>query len=310
MKKTSTYRLPKLICLCLVITTFVEAFAAEPAPTTSYSNDAQVYLNHWFLIDSKESANVELAELSEETKKRKSKLSFTSDDGQSVNGILAFPTQTKAAKLALLLHPMGIDQQFWWSDKSPLKANQLTQDLLAQGFIVLTLDARLHGKRSRAGFGPRDLIQRAHSDEPRTYIDTIIGSVRDYRIALKWAIENYQPEEVLVMGYSMGAQMSLLLAAFEPSVDRVVAMVPPFVDSPSSPVAPRIHGHRIKSAQVLWLAGEKDPHSSKEKTQIAFDKIVSEDKSLVWFDSGHRLPPNFIGTVQNFLMSSTIEVAQ
>ncbi len=270
----------------------------------------QAYLAHWFSIDSQEATNLTLTPLNDGKPDSRSELRFISDDGQPVNGIVATSAVDDSKKLAMVMHPMGIDQQFWWSDKSPLGAQKITQALLSQGYTVISLDARQHGQRAREGFGPKELLTRAHSDEPRVYIDTIIGTVRDYRIALKWAKATYQPEDILVMGYSMGAQMSLLLAAFEPQVNRVVTMVPPYVNSLTSPVAPRVHGARIHSAEVLWLAGTKDPHSSKEKTQAAFNRIKSDDKSLIWFDSGHRLPPEFVTTVIEFVESPLVGVSQ
>lgn len=272
----------------------------------------QAYLDQWFSIDSREPHSLKfrssIGELDSHEACGKCELNFYSDDGQAVNGTIAFPKLKKTkAKLALLMHPMGIDQRFWWSEKSPLSAHLLTELLLQEGYTVLSLDARQHGKRSREGFGSRELLKRAHGDAPRIYTETIIGSVRDYRILLKWATDTYSPEEVLVMGYSMGAQMSLLLASFEPDVDRVVVMAPPFVSSSISPVAPRIHNSRINSAEVLWLAGLSDPYSDKENTQIAFDQLATSRKSLVWFDAGHRLPDEYLEEVSSFIKSPNFE---
>ncbi|MBL4672107.1 MAG: alpha/beta fold hydrolase [Arenicella sp.] len=264
----------------------------------------QAYLSHWFSYDSAEAINLTLTPLEEDSLGERAEIRFTSDDGQAVNGLIGFPKDKASSnKLALALHPMGIDQQFWWSDTSPLAAQKMTARLREQGYTVISLDARLHGERGRQGFGPRELIKRAHSAEPRLYIDTIIGSVRDYRIVLNWAKTEFSPDQVLVMGYSMGAQMSLLLASFEPSVGTVVAMVPPFVGSPTSPVAPRVHVQRITDAKVLWLAGRSDPHSDRNQTQETFDQISSIDKTLTWFDAGHRLPPEFLDTALSFFDS-------
>ena len=276
-----------------------EQTLGKPAPDL-----AQAFVDHWFSIDTREPLNLSLFSVEETQFGSRKTVRFSSDDGQTVNGLIAFPKkEVGTVRLALVLHPMGTDQEFWWNDKSPLEAHKLTQLLLQSGYTVLSLDARAHGQRSREGFGPRELLKRAHSDAPRIYIDTIIGSVRDYRIALNWATQSIKPEEVLVVGYSMGAQMSLLLSAFEPTIDHVIAMVPPFVGSPTSPVAPRQHIHRIRAAQVLWLAGINDPHSVQQKTQLAFDRIQSSNKSLVWFESGHRLPVEYLETVANFIES-------
>ncbi len=295
-----------LLGLCLVLT--IPTLNAETVPK-ALLQDAKVnldeaYLSHWFSYDSAEPINLSLTALQDDAFGERAEIRFTSDDGQMVNGLIAYPkNKTKPTKLALALHPMGIDQQFWWSEKSPLDAHKIMARLLEQGYTVISLDARQHGARGREGFGPRELIARAHSAEPRLYIETIIGTVRDYRIALNWAKQEFTPDQVLVVGYSMGAQMSLLLASFEPSVNAVVAMVPPYVKSETSPVAPRIHVDKISDAKVLWLAGTKDRHSDKKQTQETFDQIASSDKQLTWFDAGHRLPAEYLETALSFIDS-------
>ena len=297
---TLTKFLPLFVMVFALATTSVGAKEAQEINQTI----AQAYLSYWFSYDSAEATDLTLSALNEDEFGERAELSFTSDDGQLVNGLIGFPKDRGGStKLALALHPMGIDQYFWWSDKSPIPTKRMTDQLRKQGYTVITIDARQHGKRGREGLGPRELIKRAHSDEPRVYIDTIIGTVRDYRIVLNWANSEFQPSEVLAMGYSMGAQMSLLLASFEPSINTVIAMVPPYVKSDTSPVAPRIHVNRIDNAKVLLLAGSNDPHSNREQTQTTFNNISSKDKEIKWFDSGHRLPPAAIETTLFFIDS-------
>jgi len=306
-------RFTKYASLLIITLTAIALHAQEPVAGAPPLD--QAYLSHWFSYDSAEPIKFSLTPLNKDHLGERAELRFTSDDGQMVNGLIAYErassitgnTSSKgepsAAKLALLLHPMGIDQQFWWSDKSSLQANKITDRLRERGYTVISLDARRHGERGHDSFSPRELIARAHSSEPRLYIDTIIGSVRDYRIALHWAQRELSPEQIIVLGYSMGAQMSLLLASYEPSISAVVTMVPPYVSSPTSPVAPRIHAPRITAAKVLWLAGTNDTHSTQSQTQEAFDRISSKDKTLTWYDSGHRLPPKFLPTTFSFIDS-------
>lgn len=298
-------KLTKLILVPVLAAALATSLNAKETPATQL-NLEQSYLSHWFSVDSAEPISLSLTPIEGFSDTDRVKLSFISDDGQTVNGILAYPTnKTGSNKLALAMHPMGTDQQFWWSDKIPLPSNELTSKLRKQGYTVITLDARRHGERGDDDFGPRELLKRAHSDEPRLYIDTIIGSVRDYRIALNWAKLEFKTDEILVMGYSMGAQMSLLLASYEPSIDSVLVMVPPYVGSPTSPVSPRTHVGRINDANVLWLAGTKDPHSDQQQTKETFNKISAKNKTLTWFDAGHRLPNEFAATALSFLDSLT-----
>ena len=279
-----------------------EALSSTTTLRDTYLKEA--YLAQWFAIDSNEPINIKLKTIENDAFGARSKFTFTSDDGQTVNGLIGFPSNSKDnLGIVIALHPMGLSQKFWWSDKSPLPAYKVSNALRKKGYIVISLDARMHGERGNKRFGAKELIKRAHSDTPRLYIDTIIGSVRDYRALLNWAKGEFKPKQTIVMGYSMGAQMSLLLASYEPTINHVIAMVPPYVESPTLPVAPRVHTPRIKSASVLWLAGNKDPHSSASQTEEAFQQISSGTKTLKWFDAGHRLPIESIDAVIGYVNS-------
>ena len=294
-------KLPLLLSVILILNPLM---SVANATATGSQPISESYLEHWFSIDSAEPINMRVTPLENDSIGKRAKLEFTADDGASVNGKIAYPAQSQAIKkIAFALHPMGSNQDFWWSNKSPLAANQIVDHLRKQGFIVISLDARRHGERAVKDFGPRELLKRAHSDEPRLYIDTIIGSVRDYRSILKWSEQEFQATTKVVLGYSMGAQMSILLASYEPSINTVLAMVPPFVGSLTSPVAPRIHAHRITQAKVIWFAGRQDPHSNMQQTKQSFDRLATDDKELVLFDSAHRLPASYLQTANDFFDS-------
>ena len=286
-------------CLLLVALLFIsEAYGKDSAGELT----AQSVIAQWFSTDPQEAHNLTLTPLPDDELGKRARIEFKSDDGQIVNGTLAYPANNHpVSRLVLALHPMGIDQDVWWDTESPIAANQLTQGLRRHGHAVITLDARRHGERGQADFGPRELLKRAHSENPRLYVDTIIGTVRDYRILLDWAHQTYELTEVTAIGYSMGAQMSLLLASFEPSITSVLTMVPPYVARLGSPVAPRNHVTRIDQARVLWLAGSDDPYSTREETDSVFARLGSPDKSLVYFDSGHRLPKDYLPVALKFL---------
>lgn len=232
------------------------------------------------------------------------RIEFLADDGSRVNGVLAMPgDEYSTARLAFAFHPMGSDHSIWWRPGEPLFGGEITGQLRRSGYAVLALDARWHGERGVEGIGPRDIIAFAHSENPRPYHQVIVDSVRDYRLALKWANrqDNLDTSDVFVLGYSMGAQMSLLLAAAETQVASVLAMVPPYVDRRHSPVAPRNHVGAIVGASVLLIAGQKDPYSSPAQTQQVFEAIRSPIKDLISLRSGHLLPESYVMAALAFI---------
>lgn len=232
----------------------------------------------------------------------KLEFTFINNEGDIVNGVFLKPFSSNGhQKFALALHPMGDSHSFWWRNKSNLNASHLSDQLRRLGFTVVALDARLHGQRKNTGFGPRELLANAHSDDPSTYNEAITGTVRDYRSLLSWIHKNNNVDQLLAIGYSMGAQMSLLLSHYEPSISHVLAMVPPFVKSDDSPVAPRVHTPYITNANVLMFAAKEDQFSTQQNIQDTFDLLPNPNKEIKWFDSGHRLPMEYIEHAKNFI---------
>jgi dienelactone hydrolase len=292
----------KILKLILISNLIIHSFVTWSKEVVSDPSSHSI-MSQWFSIDSSFDNKFEKTLLSEDDNIAKYSLSFISDDRQPVNGILAVPkNKSESLKLALLLHAMGTDQNLWWNPNK-ISGSKISEKLLQQGYAVLTLDARRHGKRVSDGLGPKDMIAKAHSEQPRLYTDMIIGTVRDYRIALEWAQKELHLENtsILVAGYSMGAQMSLLLASYESEINQVMVMVPPFVNESQSPVAPRLHVSRINEAELIILAARQDPYSTQENYELVFNKISTPKKSIKWFDSGHLLPADYFETALNFI---------
>ncbi|MCF6300706.1 MAG: alpha/beta fold hydrolase [Proteobacteria bacterium] len=294
----------RVIVVTLIFNFSNISFAGESV----FDEQAQAVLSEWFSVDPKHSINMQQQLIEADELGKRFSLNFTSDDQQAVNGILAMPegydaSKNPAFKLALLMHPMGSDYMLWFSQDNPIKAGSISTKLRKQGYAVLALDARRHGERKINDMSLKGLLERAHSQHRRLYNDMIIGTVRDYRLALAWAKSKWglSGVEITVVGYSMGAQMSLLLASYEPSITHVISMVPPYIDQPGSPVAPRHHVSRIIDAKLLFLAAKQDIYSTEGQNQYVFELIGSKQKVIRYFDSGHRLPEIYLQTGMRFV---------
>ena len=299
-------RYPSYFIFTLTLSFFLtHAFASAK---DIYGDQAHLVLNEWFDVDPTFDIQMQQSQLDDDHLGVTYNLQFNSDDQQPVNGTLAFPEgynpgSKQPFKLALLLHAMGTDQNLWFDNERAIKAGLISDHLRQSGYAVLALDARLHGLRKVDNMGPREILTKAHSPNRRIYNDMIVGSVRDYRLALQW-IKSTHPvlaSHTAAFGYSMGAQMSLLLAAYEPSIKYVVSMVPPYVGVAVSPVAPRHHVSNIKTAQVLMLAATQDQYTTEAEYQQVFDLITSTNKKVQFFKSGHRLPDSFHDVVLTFI---------
>jgi len=259
--------------------------------------DARPVLAEWLSVDTRFPLNATRTPIDHDGLGQRFRVEFESDDGARVNGTLAMPAAgTAGVRLAIAIHPMGSDQTIWWSEANPIFAGRLTEHLRRNGYAVLALDARLHGERKLENLGPRELLGFAHGDNPRPYTRMIADSVRDYRLAMLWAKQqtDFESDSVLILGYSMGAQIGLLLASVESCVRSVLAMVPPYVGRLLSPVAPRHHVGGIDSAQVLLLVARDDAYATGDQNRQLFDAIASPTKDVQFFDSGHVLPEAYL----------------
>ena len=292
-------RIGIFIALLLVA---IAGFANNSSPILD--DDPSALLPAWFAIDTRFPADVDKELVSEDGRGSIYHITFIADDSATVTGTLAMPRRSaETCPLALVMHPMGTDRSLWLSSENPIAASRIVDGLRDAGYAVLALDARLHGRRKVEGIGPREIIGFARGDNPTPYVRMIADSVRDYRLALQWAgsQSNLRTDEILVAGYSMGAQMTLLLASVEPRVSTVLTMVPPYVGQPLSPVAPRNHVGRITDARVLMMVARNDPYSTPEQNQQVFDALATSEKRLVWYDSGHVLPLEYLEPALTFL---------
>jgi dienelactone hydrolase len=274
---------------------------------TVYNDDAKALLGDWFGIDLRYPTEVGQEPMEADTLGRRYRVQFNADDGALVTGTLGMPSETDGpVPLALAMHPMGADERIWWNSDAPVFGGRLVDELRKRGFAVLTLDARLHGLRRVENVGPREMIGFARGNNPTPYVRMIVDTVRDYRIALHWADTHPEldTDRLFVLGYSMGAQMSLLLASVEPRVRSVLTMVPPYVDRALSPVAPRNHVARIDQARVLMLLARNDPYSSPVQNRQVFEALATPHKQMQFFASEHVLPEAYLQPALAFIADS------
>ncbi|WP_375759777.1 alpha/beta hydrolase [Corallococcus exercitus] len=203
--------------------------------------------------------------------------------------------------VAVLLHGLTRSKDDWLSDAEPTFGGVLTEQLRSAGYRVYLMDARRHGARATPDARPGALAKRAHAGEPGPYQAMIVDTVRDAQVLLtKVLAQGKKPPRVLVAGYSMGAQVGLLLASREPRVTHLVTMVPPHVDPVLGDAAPV---NRMGKVHQTWLllTANRDPFSTEEDTRKLFEAAPSKRKTRRAFDSGHALPREYLDEVRRWL---------
>lgn len=224
------------------------------------------------------------------------------EDGERIPAWVLEP-EGKGANppVAVLLHGLTRSKDDWLSDAEPTFGGALTEHLRSAGYRVYLMDARRHGARATPDARPGVLAKRAHAGDPGPYQAMIVDTVRDAQVLLAKVLANgKKPPKVLVAGYSMGAQVGLLLASREPRITHLVTMVPPHVDPVLGDAAPVSRMGQVRQSWLL-LTANRDPFSTEEDTRKLFEAAPSTRKTHRAFDSGHALPREYLDEVRRWL---------
>lgn len=247
-------------------------------------------------------------------------LLYSSFDGAPVIGRVVYPSDPallpgSGTRLPVMLamHAMGRTQARWWQAELRGRPTIESTHLLAEralrsGHAVIALDARSHGARkdSVRPMNARRLLTDLHVwGEREPYERMIVDSVRDYRVLLDWVAKQpqFDARRVRAAGYSMGAQMALLLAALDARVRSVAAIVPPHVGAHTAVVSPYEVTTGLAAVEVWLLTANDDEHASPSENAALFAALPSERKRHLTYAGGHVLPPDYVDALQPWLAS-------
>ena len=236
--------------------------------------------------------------------------SFRAFDGELIHGQIQFPQQSRSQYPVLIgLHAMGRSYPRWFTDElkgrpTVTKVDKLTQAALAKGYAVIAIDARFHGKRKIEGKSLRKIWNNLHYfGDKYDYQQMIVNTVIDNRTLLDWiaAQPELDEDKIALAGYSMGAQVALILGAVDERIKQIVSVVPPFIDNKVAIASPLNLVSLIDSARVLFIYGEYDDVASPEQNRRVFDNIRAFDKQLVALQEDHILPMEYVDIAGDWL---------
>jgi pimeloyl-ACP methyl ester carboxylesterase len=226
-------------------------------------------------------------------------LGFNAPDGDRITGFIYQSTDTKKdAPMAVLMHGLTGSSLYWLAADNMMQGDEITAELLERGYRVLALDARAHGAR-RGGNRPMEMVKAARGGDSEAYQAMITNTVEDYVFLLDRMLKNFdKTDHILVVGYSMGAQMGTLLAASDDRVTHLVTMVPPAVRN-VMPVAPISFAPEVKIPWLL-LTADNDEYSTKAQNAELI-AAAGKTPTNVSFDSRHLLPETYVQSVEKWL---------
>ena len=210
-------------------------------------------------------------------------LSYRTDGGHPVPAVLTVPDSDVRAPAALLLHG--------YSSRKEVMAGAVGRALLAHGIASLAIDLPLHGTRA-------DPVQAQSARNPLHMMQLWRQGIEDARLGIRYlqARADIDSARIAIVGYSMGAFLSVVIAADEPAIKAVVVAAGGDLpqDTPFSAMARMVADplravRRLEGRPLLIVHGKRDRTVKPDQAQRLFD-AAHEPKEIRWWDAGHHLP--------------------
>lgn len=245
-----------------------------------------------------------------EIKPSQYKITFRSYDDEYVEGRLEIPnggtleqwftdTQAKEIDIFVGVSAMGRNYLRWWQDSfkgrsTVTQVNKIGEMALSSNHILVAIDARYHGTRKSKDLPLSKIMNNLHIWGNRKYYEQmVVDTVMDYRHLINALSKKFKKTNVTVAGYSMGAQVSIILGATDNKVKKVLSIVPPNVDNKVALVAPINFVGELNLDKIWLLTANADEYAGEKQNLILFEGIKSKNKQHITFDSDHILPENY-----------------
>lgn len=227
------------------------------------------------------------------------KVVFNGIRDSRVPGYLGLPkTGTGPYPVILLIDGVTGSKSRWWEDDSWPRGGLATKQLLSAGFAVLAIDAQYHGERIAANDyeSPGSMVGRQWYNRTR---EMILQTTVEHRRAIDYLATRPEidVERVGVLGHSMGGIIIFALNASEPRVRASVACVTPLnIWGPKelAVISPFNFARGVGKRPFLMLMGESDEFYSASEAAVLLEMIEGGPKELTFYESGHRLPEQYV----------------
>ena len=236
------------------------------------------------------------------------KVVFRGVRGAMVPGLLELPASGAGPyPCVLLMHGWSGSKDSWWKDGGYLNGGDTRKALLAAGYAVFALDAQAHGDRiAENDYHPVNLYDDP-ADPPRknyfTLRDIITQTIMDYRRGIDYleTREDIDAGRLGIVGYSMGGFHAVSLTAVEPRIKVSVGCVVPVSWREDPVLDPANYVASIGERPFMMLQGKTDGLCNEAQSEALYRHFNEETAQLVLFDSGHKLPVDWVGVAVPWL---------
>lgn len=242
-----------------------------------------------------------VVELKEEGDTFRRKIVFRGARGYLVPGYLEVKKDTPAPyPCVLLMHGWSGSRESWWKDGGYLTGGEARKALLDRGYAVFALDAQAHGDR----IAENDYAVVNDYNEPDTPLrknyftlrDILTQTILDYRRGIDYLATrgDIDMARIGIVGYSMGGFHAVTLTAVEPRIKAAVGCVVPVSWREDPILDPANYMRGLGERPFIMLQGKEDGLCDEEHAKALFSLIDSDHTKLVLYDSGHKLPPEWV----------------
>ena len=262
--------------------------------------EAYEVLKAFYDYDASVALEARIVEKVEEAEGIRYKVVFRSARGFLVPGYLETPAAGAAPyPVVLLLHGWSGCKGDWWNDGSYISGGVARKALLEAGYAVFALDAQGHGDR----IAENDYQVVNIHNEPGALVrknyftlrEIIVQTNIDYRRALDYLAtrDDIDMDRIGLLGYSMGGNQSISLAAVEPRIKVVVGCVVPATMSDDLVIVSRNYIRGLGDRPYLMLMGREDPMCSEAQAHVLYDRVRGERRDLIFYEAEHELPDSY-----------------
>ncbi len=297
-----TFLLPLLLCAAPAQNQSTQEL--QPVGEEAYHVLLEIYD-----YDSKIPLDARITEKKDYEKTIREKIVFRGVQGRLVPAYFEYPKEgTGPFPLVLMLHGWSGSKESWWKDGGYLSGGDVRRALLEQGCAVFALDSPTHGDRiAENDYAPVNHYPGPEA-EGRTNLMTlqeiVLGTVRDSRRALDYleSRDEIDMNRVGLVGYSMGGWESFPLTAVEDRIKVTAACVTPARAERYNPIASQHYVRGIGDRPFAMFMGRGDTMCPIDQAERLYDLIPSPRKKLRIFESGHKLPIEYVPEAVDWLI--------
>lgn len=215
---------------------------------------------------------------------------FTSEDGVLLVGSYYKPKigTNNSTPSVILLHMLGVDRSTW---------DKFAQELSKNGYAVLSVDLRGHGESIKQG----NHTISYQSFMPKNFKNMTL----DVKAAKKYLIDqrNANPNQISIIGASIGANLALNYAALDSSINSVILLSPGLNYRGISTL-----DTIMKYKGPIYIATAEDDSDSAKDSKILCEKITCAENLKIFENTNvhgtEMLSDKMVGSkLQNIILS-------